>query len=64
MKNIHLYLLHFIISLSFNAQKLDLRFNTVEYDENFPQSTILEITQSKRGFIWLGTENGLLQVMV
>ena len=47
--------------MTVNAQKLDLRFNTIEYDENFPQSTISDITQSKRGFIWLGTDNGLLR---
>ena len=61
MKNFNLYLLFFIISLVSKAQKLDLRFNTIEYDENFPQSTILEIEQSKKGFIWLGTDNGLLR---
>ncbi|MDN3620096.1 two-component regulator propeller domain-containing protein [Polaribacter undariae] len=61
MKNIYFYFLLFIISFSSNAQKLDLKFNTVEYNDNFPQSNISVITQSKRGFIWMGTDNGLLR---
>ena len=61
MKNNLFYFLIFIITITTNAQKLDLRFNTVAYNDNFPQSNISVITQSKRGFIWLGTDNGLLR---
>lgn len=61
MKNFTFYLLLFCVSITSNAQKLDLKFNTIEYDENFPQSTISDITQSKKGFIWVGTDNGLLR---
>ncbi|SFZ95027.1 Signal transduction histidine kinase [Flaviramulus basaltis] len=61
MKYINTYILIFFISVYSNAQKTDLRFETIDYDENFPQSTISKIIQGKKGFIWLGTENGLVR---
>ncbi|MFB9057833.1 two-component regulator propeller domain-containing protein [Mariniflexile ostreae] len=61
MNVISLYILVFAISISSYAQNPDLRFKTVEYGENFPQSTISSIVQSKKGFIWLGTDNGLVR---
>ena len=61
MKNLKFYFLLFIISIYSNAQKSDLKFETIEYNENFPQSTISKIVQSEKGFIWLGTDNGLVR---
>lgn len=64
MKNIKAYLLSFIVfvSIPFHsiAQGQDLYFDHVNYDENFSQSMISSIHQTQKGFIWIGTANGLI----
>lgn len=61
MKYIYCYFLALIVSIVSNAQNKDLSFETIQYDEKFPQSTVSKILQSKNGFIWIGTENGLVR---
>ena len=64
MKNINLYLLSFALfvlnSFHCNAQAHDLYFEHINYDESFSQSMISSIHQTKKGFIWIGTSNGLM----
>lgn len=35
------------------------RFEHISLEEGLSQSTVFSITQGKKGFLWLGTENGL-----
>lgn len=44
-----------------NAQNSDLIFEHINYDESFSQSMISSIKQTKKGFIWIGTDNGLFK---
>lgn len=64
MKSIKNYILSFIlfISISFSslAQRSDLYFDHIDYDVSFSQSMISSIHQTKKGFIWIGTANGLI----
>ncbi|MBA4317209.1 MAG: hybrid sensor histidine kinase/response regulator [Flavobacterium sp.] len=64
MKSINFFLLSIVlfISNSFhsNAQGHDLYFEHINYDESFSQSMISSIHQTKKGFIWIGTANGLM----
>jgi len=66
MKNIKTYILSVILffSISFNsnvlAQGSDLYFDHINYDVSFSQSMISSIHQTKKGFIWIGTANGLI----
>lgn len=43
------------------AQEGGLYFEQVNYDEDFSPSMISSIMQSKKGFIWIGTENGVFR---
>lgn len=65
MKNCrtHLFLFIFLYlnSILTFAQQSDLFFEHINYDVNFSQSTISSIYQTKQGFIWLGTSNGLIR---
>lgn len=64
MKNFSLFLLSIVlfVSNSFTsvAQRHDLYFEHINYDESFSQSMISSIHQTKKGFIWIGTANGLI----
>ena len=64
MKTIYLVLLSLVLFFSnpfhSRAQRHDLYFEHVNYDESFSQSMISSIHQTKKGFIWIGTANGLI----
>lgn len=64
MKSINLLLLSFVLfalnPFHSGAQRHDLYFEHINYDESFSQSMISSIHQSKKGFIWIGTANGLM----
>ena len=66
MKNIKTYLLSVILffSILYNsnarAQGSDLYFDHINYDVSFSQSMISSIHQTRKGFIWIGTANGLI----
>jgi len=64
MKKIKTYIFSCIvfISIAFNsiAQKSDLYFDHINYDVSFSQSMISSIHQTKKGFVWIGTANGLI----
>lgn len=64
MTKIKIYLLFFILffyGISGVAQGTNLYFEHINYDVNFSQSTISSIHQTKQGFIWIGTANGLIR---
>ena len=52
-------LLFFIASLSTFSQAPKLRFKHISTEEGLSNSTIETIFQDKRGFIWIGTRDGL-----
>lgn len=64
MKNIKTCILSLILFLFIpfksNAQSSDLYFDHINYDESFSQSMISSIHQTQKGFIWIGTANGLI----
>ncbi len=43
------------------AQDSALHFEHISYDEDFSPSMISCLAQSDRGFVWIGTENGLFR---
>ena len=43
------------------AQISRLNFEQINYDEDFSPSMISSLVQTKKGFIWIGTENGLFR---
>lgn len=53
-------ILFFSISFSAVAQTPDLYFDHINYDVSFSQSAISSIHQTRKGFIWIGTANGLI----
>ncbi len=58
----HVMLLFTLISsIHINAQNADLNFDQINYDEDFSPSMISSIVQNRKGFIWIGTENGLFR---
>jgi ligand-binding sensor domain-containing protein len=64
MKNIKSCILSLVLFLSISfsaiAQGSDLYFDHIDYDVSFSQSMISSIHQTKKGFIWIGTANGLI----
>ena len=64
MKKIKTYIFSCIvfISIAFNSidQESDLYFDHINYDVSFSQSMISSIHQTKKGFVWIGTANGLI----
>lgn len=64
MQHIKIYYLSFIVFLSISfgakAQQSDLYFDHIDYDASFSQSMISSIHQTKKGFILIGTANGLI----
>jgi len=64
MQHIRIYFLSFIVFLSIpfgsKAQESDLYFDHINYDVSFSQSMISSIHQTQKGFIWIGTANGLI----
>jgi signal transduction histidine kinase/ligand-binding sensor domain-containing protein/DNA-binding NarL/FixJ family response regulator len=53
--------LFFAIPLHSFAQDSDLYFDHINYDEIFSQSMISSIHQTQKGFIWIGSLNGLIR---
>ena len=53
-------ILFFATAISSFAQSSDLYFDHINYDNSFSQSMISSIHQTKKGFIWIGTANGLI----
>lgn len=49
------------ITFYVSAQHSDLYFEHIDYDESFSQSMISSIYQTEKGFIWMGTKNGLVR---
>jgi signal transduction histidine kinase/ligand-binding sensor domain-containing protein/DNA-binding NarL/FixJ family response regulator len=54
------FVLFFSIPFSSVAQRPDLYLDHINYDENFSQSMISCVHQTQKGFIWIGTANGLM----
>ncbi|SFW26718.1 Signal transduction histidine kinase [Sinomicrobium oceani] len=46
---------------SLQAQSPGLYFEHISYDEDFSPSMISCLAQSSKGFVWIGTENGLFR---
>ena len=53
--------LFFQFSFTLFAQDTDLYFEHINYDDSFPLSMISSIEQTEDGFIWIGTETGLVR---
>ncbi len=51
----------FVAAGSYGQQGTDLYFEHLNYEEGFSPSMISSIIQDEKGFIWLGTEGGLLR---
>lgn len=60
-KNTALFLFLLMSCLTLPAQDSGLSFEQISYDEDFSPSMISSMVQSKKGFIWIGTENGLFR---
>ncbi len=60
-KNIFVFLLTIMLFCKISAQDSELHFDQVNYDEDFSPSMISSMIQSKKGFIWIGTKNGLFR---
>ncbi len=41
------------------AQRADLRFERISFEQGLTQSTVYAILQDRRGFMWFGTQDGL-----
>jgi signal transduction histidine kinase/ligand-binding sensor domain-containing protein/DNA-binding response OmpR family regulator len=54
------FILFLLLPFNSGAQGSDLYFDHVSYDESFSQSMISSIHQTKKGFVWIGTANGLI----
>ncbi len=65
MRNFAKYKIGFILIICFQclsqAQVSRLNFEQINYDEDFSPSMISSLVQTKKGFIWIGTENGLFR---
>ncbi|MEL1240319.1 two-component regulator propeller domain-containing protein [Flavobacterium flavipallidum] len=65
MKKITTFFVCFILSFFHpnfvRSQGTNLYFDHINYDVNFSQSMISSIHQTKKGFIWIGTANGLIR---
>lgn len=59
----YIILVFLLFSNFFNllAQDSGLYFEQINDNEDFSQSMISSMAQSKKGFIWIGTENGLFR---
>ncbi|GEM_PF-509903 len=53
------FILAFFISGSLKAQDLSIRFEQITTEDGLSQSTINDILQDSRGFLWFATEDGL-----
>lgn len=51
----------FHITFYASAQHNRSEFWHIDYDESFSQSMISSIYQTEKGFIWMGTKNGLVR---
>ncbi len=51
--------LHLGLPASLEANSRSIRFNRISIKEGLSQSTVTAIVQDRRGFVWLGTQDGL-----
>jgi ligand-binding sensor domain-containing protein len=61
IKKALIFLLTLLCFCKLSAQESGLHFDQVNYDEDFSPSMISSMLQSKKGFIWIGTKNGLFR---
>ncbi|ADV50848.1 integral membrane sensor hybrid histidine kinase [Cellulophaga algicola DSM 14237] len=61
IKNILFLVTFAFVFYTLNAQESKLYFDQINYDEDFSSSMISSLVQSDKGFIWIGTENGLFK---
>ncbi len=57
----HTFFVFIFCWMSAFAQNSELSFSQVNYYEDFPQSMITSMVQTRKGFIWMGSENGLFR---
>ena len=55
------FLFLLILAVSGFAQQAQLEFNTAKAFENFSNSKAISIVQDSMGYLWIGTEEGLLR---
>ncbi len=48
-----------IIPAFMYAQKYNIKFNRISIESGLSQSTVYSISQDQKGFMWIGTEDGL-----
>lgn len=58
-RNIFLVVLLSVSLFSFGGQTPDFRYRTLTIEDGLRSNTVRNIVQDPRGFIWLGTDNGL-----
>ena len=51
--------LSLVLPASLEAHSRNIRFNRISIAEGLSQVTVTAIVQDRRGFIWLGTQDGL-----
>ncbi|WP_409414969.1 two-component regulator propeller domain-containing protein [Epilithonimonas sp.] len=56
-----IYIVFVLISGVFYAQETSIHFDQINYDDDFSPSMISNMIQSRSGFVWIGTENGLFR---
>ncbi|WP_366186669.1 two-component regulator propeller domain-containing protein [Flavobacterium ovatum] len=61
IKKALIFLLTLLCFCKLSAQESGLHFDQVNYDEDFSPSMISSMLQSEKGFIWIGTKNGLFR---
>jgi signal transduction histidine kinase/ligand-binding sensor domain-containing protein len=61
MKKILLIVLLFTISVHSYAQTPDIKFDHIGIKEGLPEIVVRSIMQDAEGYIWMGTQNGLVR---
>jgi ligand-binding sensor domain-containing protein len=56
-----IYLLLFIFSSNIFGQRKDIRFEHITTNDGLPQGYVTTIVQDSFGFLWFGTQNGLVK---
>lgn len=54
-----LLIMSFLLSFNVYSQESDVKFKHLNTNNGLSQSHIISLTQDKKGFMWIGTENGL-----